>query len=289
MAITLGGVKPMLSTSTANPMTPTQAGQQASDTQLQSATQQMGQSTLPPQKQAVQQAASQVAQVKGDTQLQESQKQADIAQKQSQAGMAEAKVTKVKQILELKQQTQSESLQNEKSLDSLGLNLKSQYVDSVMKFNKDELGRTAFNNRQLADWAATKARNEDDYAKHEAIMNQAIQRKQAVLDQAYRVISQSLNQQFETAQQANNQVTQEKIAGIRKQLAETQLAAKRKAASDSAMWNYGGAIIGMAAAAGVTVATGGFGAGLTPTILATSMSVGAGLGSAGGSIGYSQK
>jgi hypothetical protein len=279
MAITLGQVKP-----TIGQQSPAAAAQQRTDLQLQQAAGAATQQGLTPQKSQIQATAGQVAQVKGQEQIKEQQQQVQQAQQQRQVQASEQKVQKVKQLMQTKQELTQKSMQNSQALDSLQMNLRQEYVDKVTKFKKDEIGRTVFNERQLADWAATKARNEEDYAEYEQAMLQAIEKKNAVMEQAFKTVSRHLEQEFIKAEQAKDQAAMEQIAGIRNRIAKEQAEARKKAAQSASLWTTGGTLLGIAAGVAITVSTGGTGA----AAIAAAASAGGSAGGAFGNLGYSQ-
>jgi hypothetical protein len=273
MAIQLGAVKPTMTTQ--NPAT---QAQQSADLQLQQAGQQMAQSGLTPQKTQIQQAASQVAQVKGQEQLKATQQNVQQAAQERQLQANSNKINKVKEIMQSKQKVQQETLKNTDLLDGIGMNLRNKYVDQVKQFQKDELGRSLMNTRQLSDWAALKARNEEEFAEYSDMMQQALEKKQAITDQAFKVISQELSQQFAIAEQAKDQATMEEIGAIKKRIQEAQIKAKKDAANKSAMWTTVGTVVGIAAAVAITAGTMGLGAAAAPAIIGASAAGGAAVG-----------
>jgi len=134
------------------------------------------------------------------------------------------------------------------------------------------------NTRQLSDWAALKARNEEEYGEYEQMMQQALEKKQAITEQAFKVVSQELNQQWVVAEQAKDQAAMEQITGIRAEIKKAQDKARKDAAKRSALWTIGGTALGIAAGIGITIATGGTGA----AAIAGGASLG---GSLGGTVG----
>jgi len=277
MAIQLGAVKPTMSA-----QNPAEVAQQKTDLQLQQAGQQMLQSGLTPQKTQIQQAATQVAQVKGQEQLKATQQNVQQAQQERQVQSNANKVAKVQEIMKAKQTVQADTLKNSELLDGIGMNLRNEYVNKVKEFKKDELGRALLNTRQLSDWAALKARNEEEYGEYEQMMQQALEKKQAITEQAFKVVSQELNQQWAAAEQSKDQAAMEQIAGIRASIKKAQDDARKKAALNSQLWITG---LTVAAAAVAIVATGGMAA--APAAVIISASAGAG-GTAGAVIAANQ-
>jgi hypothetical protein len=278
MAIQLGAVKPTMSA-----QNPAEVAQQKTDLQLQQAGQQMLQSGLTPQKTQIQQAAGQVAQVKGQEQLKATQQNVQQAQQGRQVQSNANKVIKVQEIMKSKQKVQADTLKNSELLDGIGMNLRNEYVNKVKEFKKDELGRTLLNARQLSDWAVLKARNEEEYAEYEQMMQQALEKKQAITEQAFKVVSQELNQQWVAAEQAKDQAAMEQIAGIRAEIKKAQDKARKDAASNSALWTIGGTVLGAVAGAAIVIGTAGAGAPVAAAAVAGGASLGASIGGAGGS------
>ena len=273
MAIQLGQVKPALSS--ANP------AQQSTDLQLQQAAGQLTQQGLTPQKSQIQQVAGQVAATKGQAQVADQQKQVQQAQQNRQLAASEQKVQKVKQLLQTKQAITDSQMKNNAAVDSLQMNMQQKYVDEVKKFQKDEIGRTVFNTRQLSDWAAMKAKNEDEYSNYEQMMLQALEKKNAIMDHSFKVISQHLDQEYQKAEQAKDNVMKEQIMDIRNDIAKKAAAAKKKAAQNAMIWQTAGTVLGTVAGMVLAAPTGGLS-------VAAGASIGAGLGGAAGSVAASQ-
>lgn len=276
MAIQLGTVKQNMPL-----QNPALQAQQKADLQLQQAAPTLSQ-TLTPQKTQIQQAATQVAQVKGQEQAKLVQQNVQQAQQTRQLQANEERMAKVKSIMEAKQKTNADALKNAADLDSLGLNLKSQYVDNLTKFKKDELGRTIMNANQLSDWATLKAKNEEEYAEYEQMMLQAIEKKQAVMDNAFKVVTAHLDQEYQKAEALKDQAYMEQVASIRASIDKQRADAKKKAARDSSMWVAGGTILGAVAGGVIGFFAGGVGA-------APGAAIGASLGGAAGGAIASQQ
>ena len=272
MAITLGQVKPAI-----GQQAPSAIAQQRTDLQLQQATGAATQQGLTPQKSQIQATAGQVAQVKGQEQLKAQEQQVQQAQQQRQLQASEQKIQKVKQLMQTKQQLTQQQMENNSALDGLGMNLRQEYVDSVMKFKKDEIGRSVFNERQLADWAALKARNEEEFAEYEQSVLQAIEKKNRIMEQAFKIVSQKLEQDSTAAEQRQDQEAKLKIAAIQKDLQKRQSDARKKAAKSAMLFTTGGTILG--AIAGSVVPGAGTAAGAA---------AGAAIGGAAGGLAYSQ-
>ena len=120
--------------------------------------------------------------------------------------------------------------------------------DARLEFKKDELGRIHFNERQLADFAVTQARNKEDLAKWEQESNHAHKRKIQLLETVHKKLLASMQEEFSKEEQSKNQEQFQLLKKMEKDLAEKIRKAKQEAANKSGMWSsigtVGGAIVG---------------------------------------------
>ena len=137
----------------------------------------------------------------------------------------------------------------------------SELFDSNLKFQKDELGRTIFNERQLADYAVNHARSQEELANYEQEVSQILERKQAILQQALRVIQQSQTQAFQQSEQELDQNLQQKVALAKKELEDKMRKQQTDAASTAAIFQgvtmVGAAIAPVFPPLGIAVAVAG--------------------------------
>lgn len=108
--------------------------------------------------------------------------------------------------------------------------------DGSMRFEQDELGRTVLNDRQLADYAVTSAKSQEELADYEQEVNQALERKQALLQQAFSILSQTEAQVFEREQTEANQDLQRRIAEAKQKLEADMAKLQNEAANSAAIW-----------------------------------------------------
>lgn len=111
-----------------------------------------------------------------------------------------------------------------------------QLYDSNLQFQRDEIGRTLFNERQLADYALNNSKSLEDLLAYEQEAQQATERLQYTYQQAYKVLEQ---QEQNLLAQENQYLSQEQslqIAQAKAALEQKIQKAKNKAANTSAIF-----------------------------------------------------
>jgi hypothetical protein len=173
-------------------------------------------------------------------------------------------------------QTKDRELQSK--IYSLNSALAGQLFEDQMKFQKDELGRSVWQTRQLVDWAVSKAKSDEDLAGFEQKLSQEYKRKMQVLQTAHNKIIQALQQEFLSGEQ-------EKDQALRAELTKAQAELKKKMnkqQNDAKMWS---SII----TAGGTIA-GGIAGSFIPVVgTAGGAALGGGLASAAAGAYYASK
>jgi len=253
MALTIGQAKPYIEQA--------QFGQSQATGQLQTAIQQASQGPgggVVPRPDQIQKLAAETATASAQPVLQA--QQAAAQQAQTAAGQAAnaAKLERVRKIQGIKQDTAVKQREAEEKLFNLNSSLKSQLYDETMKFQRDELGRTSFNERQLADWAVMKARNEEDLMKYEQIASEAIQKKQMLMEQAWKVLEQDLQATWQRAEQEGDQALQIELRKMKQAYEKKRREAANRAAASGALWSgIGGALGAIGAGTAGFFASGG--------------------------------
>lgn len=153
------------------------------------------------------------------------------------------------QVAALKQGVEKERLSNVQRLAALSEQAKQEVFDSRMRFDRDEMGRTHLNERQLADYLRLNAGSEEklrDYQQKSELMHS---RKMEMLAAVNRKLEQQMQFEAAKSEQARDQQ-------LEKQLVEQKRAIERKmqreqavAANNAAMWQTGGTVIGAVAGA----------------------------------------
>ena len=109
-----------------------------------------------------QQAGAQQAATMGSQRLQAAQQGIQQQAQMGQMGLQQQAQQSKEKLAErqLGLRTKQRNLENQ--LASMGEQVKQKLFDSNMTFQRDELGRTAWNERQLADWVVKKAKSVED-------------------------------------------------------------------------------------------------------------------------------
>ncbi len=162
-------------------------------------------------------------------------------------------------------QQENQQLQNQ--LANKNVQLKQELFDKQMQFQKDSLGRTMFNERQLLDWQVSKAQSHEDLLNYEQQATQTSKRRQQMLQQSYLQVTNALknaNEQWQNTlnQQQKEQLTQAKNA-LEMKIKQEAAAQKNRAGMFGAIGTLigagGGAILG---GTGGAMAGAGIGGGL---------------------------
>lgn len=228
----------------------------------------------------IQAAAGQVAAQKGQAAVQARQQAAPQVAAQAalgqQVGERERGQAQFERALELERTVR----QNEDKLFTLDRTLGNEIYTQNMQFQEDELGRAILNDRQLADYALVSAKSEEDWLNFEQTMTQLSKKKMQILDAAYKRIQQALTQEWQIGEQGMDQEHRKSLtlaaAELKRKIKEEQA----KASNRASMFSAGGMLFGVAAAAAITVGSGGT---LTP-LAAAAVAAAPAAGQAGGSI-----
>lgn len=167
-------------------------------------------------------------------------------------------------------------------ISSLNRDLKQDIFDNQVQFQKDELGRTYWNERQLADWKIKEAKSDEELAEFEQSISQEFEKKMALLKTAEASIRQRLEQEASKSEQEQDQALQQRLLSAEKELQKKMQKAQARAQRNAMIMQAGGTIAGAGIAAAVvaTVATGG----LAAPVAAAAIMGGAAAGGAAGNI-----
>lgn len=171
----------------------------------------------------------------------------------------------------------------QRKLFNMDRRLGEQLFVKQLKFQKDELGRTIFNEQKLADYKLLTAKSQQEFMRFEQMQRQASQRKLQFLKAADQQIKQKLEQEMLKAEQDRDQ---EAILALTKWENKIKLdtlneiaEAKNRAARNQAFGGMLGAGIGLAIGIGATIATGGTAAPLIAPLTTGGSKIGSGAGS----------
>jgi hypothetical protein len=197
--------------------------------------------------QLAQQMGAQQAQQTGAINLQAAQQaqgqQAQLGQAALQQQGQEAQASLFDRDLALQQKRRD--LTNQ--LAKLDTRLKNELFDKQLQFQKDEYGRTLFNERQLMDYKLATARSDEEFRNYEQRVQQESARKMQVLKAAYSKLNQEIEQDNRRTEQRLNNEQKMRIAKAKQELEEKMRKERAKQANRAAAFSAGGAIVGAVA------------------------------------------
>ena len=163
-------------------------------------------------------------------------------------------------------------------IGALSNNLKQDIFDKQTQFQKDELGRTYWNERQLADWKIKQVKSDEELAEFEQNISQEFEKKMALLQASEKSIRQRLEQEMQKSEQEQDQALMQRLQTAEIELQRKQQKAQARAAQNSAMLGALGTLGGMAIAGGIIYTTVGVGAPAAAAIIGASGTGGGALG-----------
>lgn len=162
------------------------------------------------------------------------------------AGLAQQKQAQDNQqvLFDRNMALQKKQAELQLKLGNMSEGLKQKLFDQQMDFKKDELGRTFFNERQLADWKISQAKSEEELATYEQQSREMHAKRMAVLKTSYAKLQQVMEQGFidkeQTLDQNMKREMTQKMAALKKKIAEEQA----NASNTASMFGAAGTIIG---------------------------------------------
>lgn len=222
----------------------------------------------------VQQMGSQMAQQRAGAALQAQQQagnqMAQVGQAQLQQQGQENKIQLAQKKLALNKLTR----ENQSKLSFLDEDTRQKIFDKNMQFEEDDRGRKYLNSRQLADYAVSQAKSQEELRNYEQAAHQAVAKRRQLLNTASNMIRQTLEQGYDKDKQ---RLTQEHRLALQRAQAELQEKIRKQqneAANDAALWSAGTSIVGLGIGVAATIATGGAAAPLIPAITSATQGVG---------------
>lgn len=222
-------------------------------------------------------AAAGAQQTAGQAQIRGQAAQQTIKQQQQvqQLGLQEEQMAQKRALSERAMRLQRQQRQAEASLFGLNESLKSRLMDDQLQFQKDELGRTLFNERQLMDYAITKAKSAEDFANYQQKVTVLSKRKMQALQTAHLKIEQALRQEQQKSETTKNRELETELAKKKMALEEKIRKEQADAANRASMFNAAGTIIG----AGIGAAASIFMPAAAPALISGGAALGGGAGS----------
>ena len=216
----------------------------ARDIQLQQAVQRAPQTAGV---QAAQQTGAAVAHQAGQQVVQGAQQQVQQVGQVAQLGAQQQGQEAQARVASAESGARQEQMDQAQRLGQLDAKLKQELYDDTIKFQQDELGRTVFNEQQLADYARVSAQSDETYNNMAQRAEHASKRKLEMMERAHKIVMEDLQQKYALAEQAKDQVTQLEIRGMISAANAQMAREKADAANRQAMWQAGGTVVGAVA------------------------------------------
>ena len=185
----------------------------------------------------------------GDQQVTAAKGAVDQQQQVAQLGQQAQATADKGQIAGLQAGARQSEMDNVQRFAALNAGVKKELYDDTMQFQKDEIGRTLMNERQLADYARLNAKSDEEYKNYAQIADQASQRKLQTMEKAFDLVQQDLDNQLAIAEQKKDQAAKQAIIKAKRDAEAAMQKEKNKRANDSAAWTTGGTIVGTAVGA----------------------------------------
>lgn len=196
-----------------------------------------------------QQTGAAVAQMAGEQQVQAAQQTGQQLGQVADVALGEQKLANTAQIAGQQAGLREQQMSNVDRFAKLNRGLKKELYDDEMQFKRDQIGRTLFSERQLIDYAAQNARDEEEFKNYAQSAEQVSARKIQVLNNAYEKVMQQLDIEFKKAEQQKDQQTKLEIIQMQKDAKEAQRRAINKERNKGAAWRTAGALAGAGIAA----------------------------------------
>jgi hypothetical protein len=249
--------------------------QQARETQLQQTIGQMTPEQAATPRLAQSMGAQQAAQASA-IQLGAQQKTQQSAVVAGQQAMVQDKIQKQQELFTRSQALSQKNRYLENELARISQSAKDKLLDQQLSFKRDELGRTVWNERQLADYKIATAKDEEDFLNYRQEASNLSERRMKMLQMAQRKLEQILEQGCISTNQKLDQASRLKIAENLAELKRKQARESARQSSNMGMWAGAGTVVG--AVAGAMIAgPGGYAAGA-----AVGAQIGQGVGTAAG-------
>lgn len=146
---------------------------------------------------------------------------------------------------------------NQEQFGNLSRELEATLLQEQLQFQKDEIGRTLFTERQLLDYKVSQAKTQNDMEAYRQQVSLIAKRKRAILDTLRAQVEMQLKNEFQKAEQEKDQALTEKLYRAKAEL-ERRLAEERAGAMSRGMMFQGmGTLVGIGAGIALAPATGG--------------------------------
>jgi hypothetical protein len=224
------------------------------------------------------QAAAQSIQQQAQPQLQARQQTLQQQGQMAQMQLQEGALQKAQRLQDRKVASARQERENLLALNQLQKGLGDSIFTQQMQFQKDELNRAVFTERQLMDYKVMSAKRGEDLANYQQMVTQASQFRMQLLKTSYQRIQEQLQMNFTLNEQEKDQAQELQLLEAKRVIEEKIAKEQAEQANRGAMFSAIGTMGGIAAGVALTVATGGTGA----VAIGAAAAAGGALGGAGG-------
>jgi hypothetical protein len=148
---------------------------------------------------------------------------------------ARTQTGQMKDVMAMQKTNFDNAYRNERRLDAISSGSSKALLAAEKQFKSDSMGRKILSERQLADWYATKAATEEDWANYQATSEQMHERRLMILTASYNKMIQAEKQAYAAGAAALDRDTQTAIAQAKAELTRKIQAQKNKGANSSAL------------------------------------------------------
>ena len=163
----------------------------------------------------------------------------------AQAGLAQQGQEQQAKTASLQAGAKQQQQDQVQQLASISMQAKNELFDKQLTFDKDQAGRTLFNDRQLMDYAAKNARSNEEFKNYAQQAEQINKRALEAQEHAFKLIQQDLDAKQAIAEQNNDQDAAKQIAAARMDMQKRMANQKNKKNNRSAMYTSVGTGVGM--------------------------------------------
>lgn len=207
------------------------------------------------------QAAAQSIQQQAQPQLQARQQTIQQQGQLAQLELQEQGMQKAQRLQARKQSMAQQERENVLSLNRLQQGLGDSLFSQQMQFQKDELNRAVFTERQLLDYKVMSAKRTEDLANYQQMVTQASQFRMQLLKASYEQIEKQLQASFTLNEQEKDQAQELRLLEAKRVIEEKMRAEQAKNAERGAWMSAGGALLTTAGGV-IMAATGWTGVGI---------------------------
>lgn len=196
-----------------------------------------------------------------------------------QTALATQEASNRQQLALRKLSLDAESSKASARLARLGEDVKNELLDNTLTFQRDKTGRTLFNERQLLDFAAFKARSSEDFEAVKQKQMQMHNRNLMLMEQASKVLQAELSEMTNRKMTEQDNATKMKLAKLKSNADKKARDAANSQLQGAAMGRGIGMIVGGIAGGVAAYVTGGSAAPYIPAAIAAGGAIGETAGS----------